>query len=47
MVDIELVNGPPLDVRGIVQARKAGGRAAPFCNRVMQERLPADAGMMR
>ena len=42
MVDIELVNSPPLDVRGIMQACKAGGRAAPFCDRVMQERLPAE-----
>src|SRR5260221_7505034 len=42
MVEIELVNSPQLDVRGIMQARKAGGRAAPFCNRVMQERLPAE-----
>ncbi len=42
MVDIEPVNGPPLDVCGIMQACKAGGRAAPFCDRVMQERLPAE-----
>src|SRR5258707_1236113 len=42
MVEIELVNGPSLDVRRIMQARKAGGRPAPFCNRIMQERLSAE-----
>src|SRR5260370_20062527 len=31
-------------MRRVVQTRETGGRAAPFCNRGVQERLPAKFG---
>src|SRR5260370_41933385 len=44
MVQIEPVDGSSLDMRRVVQTRETGGRAAPFCNRGVQERLPAKFG---
>src|SRR5258708_1776029 len=44
MVQIEPVDGSSLDMRRVVQTRETGGRAAPFCNRGVYERLPAKFG---